>query len=42
MVKKGSSSQDIDVANVAQGAYFLTVSKGNRAFIEKIRMRIKR
>jgi arylsulfatase A-like enzyme len=36
IMKEGSATRDIDVANVAQGMYFLTVSKGNETFVEKI------
>ncbi|TAE27383.1 MAG: T9SS C-terminal target domain-containing protein [Candidatus Kapaibacterium sp.] len=39
VVKEGLSLQDIDVANVARGAYFLTVSKENKTFVEKILIR---
>lgn len=38
-LKEGSSVQDIDVVNVPQGLYFLTVSKGNSTFVEKILIR---
>lgn len=39
IVKEGSTTHDIDVANVSQGVYFLTVSKGNKTFVEKILIR---